>query len=498
MKGPVNGVGINGTALPNWVVRAVVVAVAAATVNVEQTRTTFGSVNADASVVVTLTQTHTIAGRATATADCSHFVAPTVIYAGSSSTTATAFGAGAVRRDVYADAGGDATATGLAISADALGDAQASCTATVDVCDAHIIHPGRANVTCSAAQVVSAGDVTRYTGVTGALGSVDYTRAEANIKLNGESFYRLDGFVPSAQSTCTASLDPALITLTVTSVPVSQAQCLANARTFIRYPARASTTGIATYGQIQFSQRVHSAAANTTTEATGAASGVRGVRPTVLAVAESVAPPPRSLQRHAAAASASSEATSQPVSLLRTTYGRVTGVVASARLVSTAFGKQHFGVAANQSAASASPAPSWQEFAASASGASAATFNEIVFGTQHFAASTGQSEANANRPNVTVDYKTRASASGEATLVSSAFGVQQRAIAVVKADSTLRQAVAFVRYAGHATGFVTGSGQAIGFSNSDKRAPDERYMIVPQDVRAMVVFYDEREMRVAA
>ena len=498
MKGTVNGVGINGTALPNWVVRAVVVAVAAATVNVEQTRTTFGSVNADASVVVTLTQTHTIAARANATAECSHFVAPTVIYAGAANTTATAFGAGAVRRDVYADAGGDATATGLAISADALGDAQASCAATVDVCDAHIVHPGRANVTCSATQIVSAGDVTRYTGVTGALGSVGYTLAEASIRLNGESFYRLDGFVPSAQATSTAALDSALIKLIVTGINVAQAQCLASARSFIRYPARASRNGAATAGQISFSQRVHSAAASNTAQATGASAGVRGVRPTVLAVAEAVAPAPRSLQRHSGAASAASEATSAPVPRLRTTYGQVAGVVARASLIRTAYGTQHFAVGANQSAASSVPAPASQTFAAAATGASESAFAPIVFGTQHFAASTGLSEASAPRPNATVDYKARSSATAESTLLSSAFGTQYRAIAVVNAESTLRQAIAHQRYSGQATGHVAGFSQALGFTNSDKLAPDERYMIVPQDARGMIVFYDEREMKVAA
>lgn len=51
MNGAVNGFSINGTALPSWVVRAVVVAAAAATVaSSEPTRTTYATAHGDAAV----------------------------------------------------------------------------------------------------------------------------------------------------------------------------------------------------------------------------------------------------------------------------------------------------------------------------------------------------------------------------------------------------------------------------------------------------------------
>ena len=143
MNGAVNGFSINGTVLPSWVVRAVVVATAAATVaSSEPTRTTYASAHGDAAVVVSLTQTHTIQARATGTASVSSSIEPTLKFAGSSVATAIATGNGAVRRDVWATAGGDATCTADALTAQAIGEAQAFAVSTVDLALAHIIHPG--------------------------------------------------------------------------------------------------------------------------------------------------------------------------------------------------------------------------------------------------------------------------------------------------------------------------------------------------------------------
>lgn len=92
MNGAVNGISINGTALPSWVVRAVVVAAAAATVDSsEPTRTTYAAAFGDAAVSVSLTQTHTIQARATGTAtNTAQPIASTHIYRPTASGTATA------------------------------------------------------------------------------------------------------------------------------------------------------------------------------------------------------------------------------------------------------------------------------------------------------------------------------------------------------------------------------------------------------------------------
>ncbi len=134
MNGAVNGFSINGTVLPSWVVRAVVVATAAATVaSSEPTRTTYATAHGDAAVVVSLTQTHTIQARATGTASVSSSIEPTLKFAGSSTATATATGNGSVRRDVWATAGGDATCTADALTAQAIGESQATAVSTVDL-----------------------------------------------------------------------------------------------------------------------------------------------------------------------------------------------------------------------------------------------------------------------------------------------------------------------------------------------------------------------------
>ena len=341
MKGTVNGVGINGTALPNWVVRAVVVAVAASTVNVEQTRTTFGNVHADASVVVTLTQTHTIAARATGTAECSHYVAPTIIHAAAASTTATAFGAGAVRRDVYADAGGDATASAIVLA-------------------------------------------------------------------------------------------------------------------------------------------------------------VRQVRPTAFSTSTASVIALRARQRHQSAAQASSQAISEKVQRLYTTFGHVDGVLAHASLLSTTFGQQVFGLAQASALSASQQANTTRNFAAAANTQATASSNLVVIGRQFFADSFSQSQSHTLAPNALIKYRAQAIATTVSDLVSSTYGTQHRAIAQNVADSSAATVLAIHNYAGRASGYTIATSDALGFANSDKLAPDERYMIVPQGVREMTVFFDEREMKVAA
>ena len=131
MNGYINGFSLNGAAYPSWVIRAVVVATAAASFAVAPTRITFASAFGDAVVSVSLTQTQIIQARATATANASVDAKPTLEYAGASVATATAIGNAAVRRDVFATAGGDATCYAEALTAQAIADAQATMASSV-------------------------------------------------------------------------------------------------------------------------------------------------------------------------------------------------------------------------------------------------------------------------------------------------------------------------------------------------------------------------------
>lgn len=456
MNGTVNGFGLNGAALPNWVVRAVVVAVAAATVNVTQVRTTYAACYGDAVVNVSLTQTHTIQARALAAAACTSNLEPHVVYAGSSSKIATAFGAGAVRRDVFGEAGGDARATGEALTAQAIGAAQATSASSVLLAQAHLIRPGRANVLCGSNQVISAGDVKRYTGVSGALGTITYTRAEASTKLGSEAFYRHNGYVPLATSGSTGSVPQDRIKIIATLGSFSFADSVSSSRSFVIFHGEAIGTGVNTANPVA-SKHIYYVKASTQASATGVAVGVRNVLPTEVAQAAASALSPKSHINYASAAHNTALASLVRAIYKRTAYGSLTNNLAVAYLVQTTYGTQFFGLASNTSGAVANTPASLQRFAGASSVQAVATVISPVYATQHYA---------------------YLAASAQASIVS-----------ITPLQSHQGRVYAL------ASGLV---GRAYPVTNSDVLAPDERYMFVSQEMRDMTVFTEDREMKVAA
>lgn len=243
MRGVLNGYAINGASLPSWVVRSSVLVSAEATAFVSPTRTTFASVNADASVVVTLTGNQNIAARATASAACSSSVVPNAVYAGAAITDCSAYGSASVRRFVYGEAGGDAAASGEAIVAAALGEASSSSDASVILCSAHLIRPGRSLAT-GLLDGSAPGLVTRMTTILAESG-VGYIRAEASVKLSGESFWRNDGYVIDKVGSCLASIDNerSIIIATLGSFEFGSSE--STAKPFVIHPSAALRSGIA-------------------------------------------------------------------------------------------------------------------------------------------------------------------------------------------------------------------------------------------------------------
>lgn len=436
MNGQVNGYSINGAALPPWVVRvAVVAAVAAATHAVAPTRITFAGAYGDAVVNVTLSQTHTIQARASGIAQAIVSVAPTLKFAGASTANASSFGAGAVRRDVFASAGGDATASGEALTAQAIGSATASASSTVDA-TAHIIHPGRSVQLCTA-QGQGMGDVTRYPVVLAGFGEVTYTRAEASLQLSGNAFKYLDGYVPAgfAISTASGEIPQDRVKIIATLGSFDFADSTATSRAFLVTPGRALGTGIIT-AQSVVATHIQRPRVAAVAQASASAQGTRNVRPTASAVADVVSYPPRGLIKHASSAAATAASALVQDGAKRTTFSWLIAS-ASAQLEGiTQFGFQH------RSDAQTSITPT-----ASASGKAL--------------------------------YAGRVAASIEAS--------------VGQAIGTLIQSGRVQDHIG--TAIV---GRAYAVANSEVLAPDERYMFVAFDDRVMPVYAEDRTMVVTA
>lgn len=434
MNGYINGFSLNGAAYPSWVVRAVVVAVAAASVTVAPTRITFATAFGDAAVSVTLTQTHTIQARATGTTDTSSFVQPRLIYAGASTAEATATGNGAVRRDVFAFAGGDATCTGEALTAQALGEVDATAASTVVLADAHIIHPGRSLVLCEATGDGTA-DVTRYPTVVAGLGSVQYTRGEASVQRSGESFYRHDGYVPLATAGAVGEVPQDRVQIIATFGSFQYADCTGTAGSFVIYSGRALGTGVNTPVQAVPSH-IHRPTASGTADASGTATGTRNVLPMATAMADAAAQSPRGLIKHAARSVGSAD------------------VSVSATGLRTAFGSA-IGTAGGESA------------------------GNVVYGVQHYMDGAGVGESTG-------------SASATQNFKAATTGQVAEAVSVLAFAAKIRQGAVLDAVASALVG------RATGFTNADVRAPDERLMIVPEEPRGMIVYLEERNMVVPA
>ncbi len=277
--GSINGVILNGATVPNWIVRAAVVATAVATViSANQTRTTHGFAYGDAVVGIHITEWQKIVAKATGQAGVSFAVNPTTLFAGKSNATATAFGAGAIRRDVFGQAGGDAHATGEALTAQAIGSASATSAASVVLCKPHVVFPGKSNTNCLASPNQPYGKVTRYVLVQGIYAGVEYTRAEASKKASGHSYYNHDGYVLNATSTATGTIPQDRIKIIATIGSFDFADATSASKSFVRYFGKAVALGQNTAQAVAPTYILHGKV-NVTSGATATAQATRVVLP---------------------------------------------------------------------------------------------------------------------------------------------------------------------------------------------------------------------------
>lgn len=434
--GFINGFSVNGAAYPSWVIRvAVVAAVAAATHAVAPTRITFAGAYGDAVVNVTLSQTHTVHARASGTAQAQVSVAPTLKFAGASTANASSFGAGAVRRDVFASAGGDATASGEALTAQNIGSATASASSTVDA-TAHIIHPGRSVQLCTA-QGQGTGDVTRYPVVLTGFGEVTYTRAEASLQLSSNAFKYLDGYVPAgfAISTASGEIPQDRVKIIATLGSFDFADSTATSRAFLVTPGRAISTCVIT-AQAVVATHIQRPSVNAVAEASASAHGARNVLPVASANADGVSYAPKARIKHATQGAGTAVATNVSASGLRTANGYTEVWAYGSNAKPIEFGVQYRATAA-VSASATSNAAAKQRFAGHVIALAQAALGQAV-GTP---------------------------------------------IKAARVNATLATATV---------------GRAYAAANSEVRAPDDRYMLPSAEDRGMTVYAEERTMVVTA
>lgn len=493
-KGAINSHVIDGTALPNWVVRAAVAAVALASVTAPATRLAYGAAYGDAAVNVTLTGVHTVAARATATSASTSSVTPGLIYAGASVTTCLAYGNGAVLRDVSGAAAGDCVATGLALAADKLGEATTTAAASVNACVPHVIHPGASNSIVLGSILDASGDVTRYaTSLVDIAGNAE-GRAEASKQFNNQTFFYHDGYVPLAMAHLSASVLQDKMAVIVGLGTFTFGESASTANTFIRTTARATGNGAST-GQTIVGTRKRFGIASATAESASTVTPTRTTYTTVNGLASADADTrPKARVRFAAAAISTAEATSYLTEFDYTAYATASAE-STAFLVSTTFGKQTLGTSIDNSF-SYGYGGSVQRFAGAATGLAVSILSRSTFGSQVFGLMQATGTAQLSSAQTIHQHAGRVSAMAQASLVQSTQGNQAFGLVQATATATLPAGliVANKKFMADASALAAVTGTASGVTNADVLAPYERMMIVPDDDRTMIIPNEDRLM----
>lgn len=198
------------------------------------TRSTAASAYGNAVANVTLTGMHQLAARAHGQAAASAALEPTVSRAASALGQAVSSGNGAVLRQVAGEAAADATASGLALAADVLGESATGVSASGSAAG-HVIHPGAARVLIVAhgqAQSIPI-RMTPALGIAGASGF-----GQATTQTAGEAFTRQDGYARDV-GTCTSSVLNERIATIATLGGFDFGASAGSAAAFIRYSAAA-------------------------------------------------------------------------------------------------------------------------------------------------------------------------------------------------------------------------------------------------------------------
>lgn len=436
MNSLINGRAINGAAFAPWVVRASATMAAAAVVaGCAANRITHASAHGNAAVVVSLSYTHHILARATGTTETTSSIAPTQRLAGASLFEGKAAGYAAVRRYVGAEATGDATSYGDALTAQAIGDARAEAQATVERARVHVIHPAAARL-MSSADGAAACDVTRYAIVARPLGRALPAWGEASVRRKEQAHFEHDGYVDAA-ARCDVAVDHDKTRVIVTYGAFDFGNTQMEARTFITYSAqsrgRAQALGLAATANHVFYPRTNEQAVG---RGDGVATAVRVVNPDSEAVAHAVGHDSTPRMRYVAAANGKAFGVSEQAQARRMAVVRQVQATAHATLAqSIVLGRQHWG--------------------------------QLI---------AGQGEGDGLQARANVHYQAGADAS-----VAGATAVD--CVGSIIFQGFVNDAIATALW-----------GRAYALLNSDVRAPDERYMLLPPEDRGMLVAAQDRVM----
>ena len=439
-----NGYGVNGAYVPTWVVRAAVVAAAAAAVvTVAPQRILMATAYGDANVVITLTETQVVAARATGSAGVtSSSVTPRIIYSGAVDADAAATGYALVIRVIPASAGGDAFATGSALPDTKLGEALATAASTVVVCDAHRIRPGASTQLAVATTDPIASLVTRRTLLPTVATAVATGRGEPSIKLDGESYFRHDGYVLNAVARCVPQIDQNKMALIASFGSIDYGNSSGGGTAFVRHRALASGTGVVT-PQAVAATRTARATVKAPALATATVDGTRVRNAAVSANATATRVLLRPAQRFAAASSSNAFLNAALVEGVRQARGTATGQstayqneiffgsqrVASGGGIAIAYGvvggTTVNGTAISTASASGSATTATQHYA-NASGVVLALAGTATTGDQSFATAAGQGVAGAI---VTETFNPGARGFATATALASPADFQRATVA---------------------------------------------------------------------
>lgn len=499
-SGALNGLTINGSAAAQWVVRAVVVATASASlVSLSPLRTAHGTAFGEATVTATLSADQLIALRAVGTCGATSFCSPGIIYAGATNVTATATGNAAVRRDVYSSAAGDAVATGTAFAVDALGESSATAMASVDLCKAHIVHPG-AVASLVGGTGSGAGDVTRYPVVDTTLATVWRTRAEASQKLAGETTYSHDGYVPVgyADATAQATVHQDRLTTIATLGAFAFCDATGSASGFVRYRASVAAVGAST-GMQAGASLTKSGSVASAAGASGSSTGVRSVLPQATHASGCDAYPLIGLVRHAGAVSVSCDAIALPVVGKRTAYVTASATAGGELSAFIVTGNQYKAFASGLCESSVSVSPPKQTHAGSLFADALATSGQAKPGYQNFAYVLSSAGAIATSP--MPEQLHAGGVVGQANAISypTWYATQHYSLVTAQIANALGvECLPHINYVAQASGSGGCTYPAItALLNSDAMAPDERYMNVAADDRVMFVAEENRLMVIA-
>ena len=294
----INGASINGSGLPAWVIQAgVIAAVVAVAVSIEPKRIAYGSALGNAAVTVTVSQNKVVHGFASGICSASADVDANVTFAGSVLGLCGSTGYVSAQRTFQASANGNAGCDGYALVASLLGEATVACGASVVDANAHRVKYGKSNVTCEASGSVS-GDVTRY-GKVMVLANAINASIDASIQLNGESFYRNDGYC-LAYANASGIIDSTKTDVITTLGVFAFGNGSSQAGAFIIYPGKANVTASITAQPVIATFIFNQSASATATTTAISANGVRMVLPSASGSASSKSNNPKARMRYAA------------------------------------------------------------------------------------------------------------------------------------------------------------------------------------------------------